>query len=388
MFARTDKPRVLLLHNFLSPYRVPLFNALAERFDLDVWILGDIRTVREWSADAAGATFRLRTLPNLTIPLGSRYNAILLNYSLPVALARQRTDVIVCCAWDTPATFYTALHARATRTPFILWSGSTPAEQTFLRTATKPAVRALVRSAAAWLAYGTRAKAYLVSLGAVPERTYLAYNTVDTAAFADACAASADATDRLRGRYGIVTPRVVLYCGNLLDLKGVPDLLDAFAILARQRDDVTLLLVGGGEGRSRYERKVSAMNLADRVRFAGFVPRDQMPMHYALADLLVAPSRTEVWGLVINEALACGVPVLATDICGAAADLLHDGENGYAVPARDPQALAKRIAEHFAHSERHASMRDAARRSIEPFTIERTADAFVDAVNAVVRKNP
>ena len=121
------EPRVLLLHNFLTPYRVPLFAELATRFSLDVWILGDVRRVRDWPAQAPDAGFHYRVLPNVSLPL-TRYNAIIVNYTLPVALARHDHDVIVCCAWDTPATFYTACHAWATRTPFILWSGSTARE--------------------------------------------------------------------------------------------------------------------------------------------------------------------------------------------------------------------------------------------------------------------
>ena len=98
--------RVLLIHNFLSPYRIPLFAELATRFDLEVWILGNVQALRDWPSDAPDAGFQYRALSNWCLKLGSRYNAILLNYTLPWALIRHRHDVIVCCAWDTPAVFY------------------------------------------------------------------------------------------------------------------------------------------------------------------------------------------------------------------------------------------------------------------------------------------
>jgi glycosyltransferase involved in cell wall biosynthesis len=394
--------RVLLLHNFLSPYRVPLFEALARRFDLDVWILGDIRAVRDWPADAPGAQFRLRALPHVAIPLGSRYNVILLNYSLPRELARLKPDVIICCGWDTPASFYASFYAKWTNTPFILWSGSTAAEATLLRRATNPLVQGLVKRASAWLAYGSRAKEYLVSLGAVAEETYLAYNTVDLPAFA---AASAGADKKsLRDRLGIATKYVALYCGNLLDLKGVGDLIEAFGTVCgqartdtdgheREKDeraadrraaDITLVLVGSGKHEARYRARARALGIIERVVFAGFVARSEMPSFYAIGDILVVPSRSEVWGLVINEALACGVPAIATDACGAAPDLIHEGENGSIVPARNIEALAGAITAFFEHPERHEAMRAAARASIAPFTIERAADAFVDAVRCAL----
>ena len=389
--------RVLLLHNFLSPYRVPLFEALARRFDLDVWILGDIRSVRDWPADAPGAGFRVRMLPHVAIPLGSRYNVILLNYSLPRELARLKPDVIICCGWDTPASFYASFYAKWTNTPFILWSGSTAAEATLLRRATNPLVQGLVKRASAWLAYGSRAKEYLVSLGAVAGKTYLAYNTVDLPAFA-AASAAADKKS-LRDRLGITTKYVALYCGNLLDLKGVGDLIEAFGLVCgrartntdehgRETDervaDITLVLVGSGKHEARYRARARELGIIERVVFAGFVARAEMPSFYAIGDVLVVPSRSEVWGLVINEALACGVPVIATDACGAAPDLIHEGENWSLVPARNPEALAGAITAFFEHPERHEAMRAAARASIAPFTIERAADAFVDAVRCAL----
>ncbi len=427
----TKRTRVLLLHNFLSPYRIPLFEALARRFDLDVWIMGDIRAVRDWPAEAPGAAFRVRALPCVTVPLGSRYNVILLNYSLPRELKRLRPEVIVCCGWDTPAAFYASYYARRTNTPFVLWSGSTPAESTWLRSITKPFVRALVRGADAWIAYGSRAKEYLISLGAEGARCLIAYNTVDWREFAGAIAG----IDReaQRARLGITTKYVALYCGNLLDLKGVGELMEAFGILHGQTrtdtddhghndegereakrvakpeakrggkrgrayrsgcnsetvdgaKDITLVLVGSGKHEAKYRERARELGIDRRVVFAGFVPRETMPSFYAIGDVLILPSRSEVWGLVINEALACGVPVIASDACGAAPDLITDGENGFIVPARDPAALANAIASFFSRPDRHAAMRAAARDSIAPFTIDLAADAFVEAVRCAQGK--
>lgn len=381
-----SKPRVLLLHNFLSPYRVPLFAELAAHFDLDVWILGDIQSVRAWPAEARDAGFCYRILPHLTIPLGSAYNVILLNYTLPVALARHRHDVIICCAWDTPATFYASYHAALTGTPFILWSGSTAAEDSRLRRLTKPIVRGLVRRADAWLAYGTRAKEYLVGLGAKDERTFLTYNAVDTDAFAAQCRTAAADCEALRKQLGIGTSRVVIYCGNLLDMKGVGELLESFALYVDRDADATLLLVGSGRDEPRYRDWVRERGLGQRVIFAGFAPRAEMPRYYGLADLLVLPSRSEIWGLVINEALACGLPVVATSICGASADLIQKGVNGYIVPPRDPEAIRQVLAKHFAPETDRAAMRGHASRSMKPYSLSVAAGAFEAAVKASMER--
>ncbi len=379
------RPRVLLFHNFLTPYRVPLFAELAQRFDLDVWILGDVKSIRDWPSELPRDAFRCRVLPHVTIPLGSRYNVILLNPTLPWELARHRHDVILCCAWDTPAVFYASWHARFTRTPFILWSGSTPVEDTLLRRLTKPWVKGLVRRANAWLAYGTRAKEYLASLGADPARTFRAFNTVETDRFARESRLTEEEKVGLRTRHGLTAPNIVLYCGNLLDLKGVGDLIEAFGLFARERGDTQLLLVGSGGNEAAYRARCVALGIEDRVVFAGFIPAHEVARYYGIADLLVLPSRSEIWGLVINEALAAGLPVVASDAAGASADLVRDGENGYVVPSRAPESLAKALGRYFSATTDREAMRSAARESIRPFSIAAMAEAFEQAVSTALK---
>jgi glycosyltransferase involved in cell wall biosynthesis len=379
-----SKTRVLLLHNFLTPYRIPLFAELARRFDFEVWILGDVRKIRDWPGEAPQGAFRHRSLPCLEIPLGSRYNVLMLNYSLPWALARQQADVIICCGWDSPALVYAALHARLTGTPFVLWSGSTPSERSLARTLSLPAVKGLVRLGDAWIAYGSRAKEYLVQLGAERRQVFRAFNTVALDFFAQGAELTDTERDALRAQLGIETRHVVLYCGNLLELKGLEDLMPAFAEVARQRDDVTLLLVGSGPDETKYRAFCDAAGLGERVVFAGFVDRTQLPPYYGIADLLVLPSRSEVWGLVINEAMACGVPVLTTDVVGAVPDLLQEGINGYVVPVRHPDALCDAMLRFFADGTDRDAMSRAARTTVRPFTCAHMADAFEAAVHCAL----
>jgi glycosyltransferase involved in cell wall biosynthesis len=372
---------VVIVHNFLSAYRVELFTELARRFDLDVWLLGDVASLREWRDTAPADAFRRRVLPRVTLPLGSRYNALLLNPTLTRELRRARPDCLVVCGWDTPGAFAAARAARRAGIPLVVWSGSTAAEESLLRRATLPMVRRHVALADAWLAYGTRARDYLVSLGADPDRTGLAWNTVDLDFFARRSALYPVERKALRDRLDLRTSDVVLYCGNLLALKGLDDLLAGFAQCLRRHRGLTLVLAGSGREQRRFEALAKRLGISENVRFTGYVPREELPAWYGLADLLVLPSRSEVWGLVINEALACGVPVAASSAAGATADLVRDGVNGYVFPPRDPDAIAAALSRHFdlPPGER-AAMRERARVSVAPFTIARTADAFVEAV--------
>jgi glycosyltransferase involved in cell wall biosynthesis len=381
-----DRPRVLLIHNFLTPYRVPLFAELARRFDLEVWILGDVRRIREWEGKAPEEAFCWRALPHVSLPAGSRDYRILLNPTLPRELGGHAHDALICCGWDTPASFYAAWRARRAGTPLVVWSGSTAGEPSWRRTLAGWPVRRLVRSADAWLAYGTRAKAYLESLGADGGRVFCAYNTVETEAFAEKSRDAAGRLEAIKEAYGVKSRFVVLYCGQLIERKGLGDLIPAFARFAEGRDDVALLVAGSGPREEAFRKLASREGAGDRVVFSGFVPREDLPGVYAAADLMALPSREEVWGLVINEALACGVPVLTTENVGASEDLIEEGVNGYVVPAGAPAAITEALERHFDRGNNRGAMAESARKSMESFTIAAAADAFERAVQCAIAK--
>lgn len=355
-----------------------MFRELAGRFDLDLWILGDIRELREWTGEAPEGAFRWRKLPHWGLGFGSRYARLVVNPTVRRELTAGAWDAVIACGWDTPAVWYAAHWAQRRGVPFILWSGSTDREGGALRSLTLPLVRWVVPKADAWIAYGSRAKSYLAAMGADPARTFIAYNTVDTGRFAAACA-GAD-RDVLRKSLDIATPFTILFCGNLLPLKGLDTLLPAFADLAAERDDATLLLVGSGAHETRYRAMAESLGIGGLVRWAGYIAPEGIPDYYAAADLLVLPSLCEVWGLVVNEALACGVPVLLSGAAGASADIVRDGVNGFVVPPGDRAALTGALRRFFADPALREAMRREAAPSIAPYSIGAMADAFEEAV--------
>lgn len=349
--------RVLLLHNFLTPYRIPLFEALAARVDLEVWIYGDVASIREWEHKTDGLGFRCRLLPHWNIPTGSRDYRILLNYTIPRALARHAHDVTLCMGWDAPASWYAAWEARRRGRPFVLWSGSTAGEPNWRRSLARPLVRWMVRGADARITYGTRARDYLIGLGADPDSTWPAVRAVPDDYGAAARALPEETRYAQRMALGIEARFLVFYCGQLIERKGLGDLLHAFARFQSGRADTALVVAGTGPRAQAFKNLAHRLGIAHQVHWLGHVPPERLPGWYALADLFALPSHEEVWGMVINEALACGVPVLTCEPVGAAPDLLTEGENGYIVPARDPDALHGRLVHHFADATDRAAMR-------------------------------
>ncbi len=137
-----------------------------------------------------------------------------------------------------------------------------------------------------------------------------------------------------------------LFSGQMIARKGVDVLLDAFITLSHRYADSQsaprLTLLGDGPQRQPYQSRVPAA-LRDRIVFKGFVQPSALPDAFAQADVFVLPSRHDGWGLVINEAIAAGMPVITTDCAGAAADLVEDGRNGFVVPADNAEALLNAI---------------------------------------------
>ncbi|RLF39565.1 MAG: hypothetical protein DRN00_01540, partial [Thermoplasmata archaeon] len=169
--------------------------------------------------------------------------------------------------------------------------------------------------------------------------------------------------------------KVILFVGRLNPVKDLPTLFKAFKMLSRERDDLALLVIGSGVEETRYREMVEQMGIADKVFFLGFVPHDNLPVYYNIADVYVLPSLWEEWSNTIMEAMACGVPVVATNV-GANPYLIKDGETGFLVPPREPRALAEKIAFVLDNPELVKEIARKARAEIVKYSITSMSSAY------------
>ena len=386
----TRPVRVAMLHNIISPHVVPLFAALAAQpgIDLRVYFYSETDANRRWKVSPEGK-FPYTILPQWSIRLrGKDLFTYFINPTIIPALRRDGFDVLISAGWDSFTAQVSFLWCALVGKPYIVWSGSTVNEPSWRRTLSLPLVKLIVRGASGYIAYGTRAREYLVTLGARPERIAISFNTVDVDFFARARnAVTAEQCTALRAALGITTPRLVLFVGQLIERKGPRTLIDAFARIKPALPDVGLLLVGYGMEEDALRAYVRERGIAD-VTFAGAVDVLDLPRYYALADCFVLPSAEEVWGLVLNEAMACGLPVITTDRVGASVDLVREGENGFVVPANDPAALAAQLAAVLASPERARAMGAASRARIERFRVGESVKGLVQAIDALVPLRP
>ena len=172
--------------------------------------------------------------------------------------------------------------------------------------------------------------------GIQPDQTFILPNAVDIKAY------GAGAKDeKLLERYGLVEKTVLMTMGRLsVDerYKGMDEIMEAMPALLQRRPDLAYLIVGDGDDRPRLEQKSRALGLADKVVFAGFIPERDKADHYRLADVFVMPSRGEGFGFVFLEAMACGIPVVASTVDGSR-EAVRDGELGIIVDPDDRDGL-------------------------------------------------
>lgn len=235
------------------------------------------------------------------------------------------------------------------------------------------------------LCVGSQNRRWFAHFGVPEERCYFAPHSVDNQRLQRLASLHSSDRNGLRKRFGLPesgTP-VILFVGRLIPKKAPFVLLHAYA---RVRESVpcALLYVGDGQLRPALEVEAKRLGLTD-VHFAGFVGQDEIAAVYAAADMLVLPSvSNETWGLVVNEAMACRLPVITSDHVGCSADLVRDWVNGHVVHAGDVQALADAIGRVAASSCQRARFGAASNQIIQDWTPERTASGVLSAVETAV----
>jgi glycosyltransferase involved in cell wall biosynthesis len=379
----TSRTRVLLVHNIMAPYRFPLFRALAEEpgIQLMVWFMSRSARNRRWAHDAApDLGFNYDVLPGIEVNyFGQDLFTYILNYSFPWRYFAGPCDVLIAAGWlDFAAQTGFAL-SKVLRRKFVVWSESTPNEPSWRRTIAMPLVKTMVSNADACISVGTRSRQYLGTLGARESDIFTAYSTIDVDHFQRVSSAARLDREERKRLLGIRRSRVILYCGQFIVRKGLPTLIDAYARIKGQYEDVALVLVGYGPLQAELQRSIADQGLVD-VHFIGHVEVSDMPRLYALGDIFVLPSHEETWGLVVNEAMACGLPVIVTNHVGSAPDLVAHGRNGYVIEVGDSGSLAALCAQLLGDDALLSRFSACSASRIREFTPGRAAEQFARAI--------
>ena len=333
------KPRVVILTEIIAPYRIPIFNALAQRDDVEPHVIFLSETdpsLRQWRIYKDEIQFSYQVLPASRRRIG-KYN-LLLNWDLSRALEASRPDVLLCGGYNYISSWNAAFWARRRHLPLLLWSESTSGDMRNRRSAVEFLKKRYVNRCDGFVVPGQSSLLYLAMLGVPKEKIFTAPNAVDIDFFSRAARISRNGSDA-RHRLGL-PDRYFIYAGRLVTAKGIFDLLEAYAKLdSAVRSEVALVFVGDGPAKAELVARAAHIT-PGVVRFVGFKQREELAAFYALSEAMILPTRSDTWGLVVNEAMACDLPVITTRVAGCAADLVENGWNGFVVPPQDVCALS------------------------------------------------
>lgn len=333
--ASADHLRIAVISNMVDPNVIPIYERLAERGDCSLLVLfeTEVEPNRRWTAPSIG--FDHVFLKSHTIDLRRIHpDAFLhLTWGTRSALAKFKPDIVVgrgSGIWSSPANISAYRGRNRYGWLFVPWWESFGrSKPTLPRRLADRWIRRFLRNSDAILACGTRASNYLESIGIKPGKIHIAPHAVPAVPTTHDVEAIVDA--------GVAREiKRVLFVGQLLPRKGIDVLLAAISKLR----NAELWVAGDGDLRDEV---LTAAAQDSEIRFLGHLPKHEVMELYPQIDVLVVPSRYEVWGLVVDEAQAYGRPSVVTDQVGCANDLIKPGVTGEIVSAGDADQLAQAI---------------------------------------------
>jgi 1,2-diacylglycerol 3-alpha-glucosyltransferase len=341
--------KVTVLFDNLGPYHLARLSAAATVCEVTALELNATSTDYLWRVVDRHTTFAKRTLfssrPQPHLESCERLDV------LNRALEETRPDVLVIPGWSGWHAFPALEWSLTKRVPVVVMSESTAIDEP--RTRWKESVkRRYIRLCSTAFVGGERHAQYLIQLGMPPNRIFDGYDVVDNQYFADASERARSSAEDWRRQLMLPT-KYFLASARFIEKKNLETLLRAYAkyrgaIMGRgaSKDQLwDLTILGDGPLHAAMLSLREQLGLIECVHLPGFRQYDELPAYYALAGAFVHPSVVEPWGLVVNEAMACGLPVLVSDRCGCTPTIVRDRENGRVFDPYNVEAIANCLLE-------------------------------------------
>lgn len=384
-------PRLAIFATHPIQYQVPWFCALARRADVALKVFyAHLPAPREqgsgfdvpfqWDIPLLDGYAWQRLENARRAPGLSRFSSSS-TPAIAELLRRERPDAVLLTGWNALPLVQALWGALRTQIPRIVRG-----ESNLLRrrgVAARMAHRILLPRFDAFLAIGKSNRAFYRAYGVPEERVFDCPYFVDNSRFAASAASLAPSRAEVRAAWSIPDGATCfLFAGKLQPKKRLLDLLRALSRVPHDAGKRHLLLVGTGEQMEEAKALAAAERLG--VTFAGFLNQTEMPKAYLAADCLVLPSGAgETWGLVVNEAMACGRPAIISDRVGCGPDLVEDGVTGRLFPCGDVDALARVLTELVRRPEPLVQMGDSARARIARYSVDAAVTGTLAALHAV-----
>ncbi len=314
----------------MAPYRVNLFKELSSYVELTVCFekKNDSSRNSEWFEKSIN-NFEFIALKNWDKPKKVKFE--ILKY-----LKKEKYDYVIAFEYSTHTASLMLTACRLKRIPYLINCDGAFINPHPLKDKVK---RLLVANARACLANGENAKNYFLHYGARLNNIYQHNFSSFYKNEILSRPVTAEMKKEMKRSFGLPAKKIAMTVGQFIYRKGFDVLLKAWRMVDTEH---VLLIIGEGEKEQEYREFIKEYAI-DNVIIIGFKKKNELFNYYKASDLFVLPTREDIWGLVINEAMACGLPVITTDKCIAGVELIENGENGYLVKADDEEELAQRL---------------------------------------------
>jgi len=328
------KKRVAFLVGAPTPYREPLFKRLAASSRCDIRVLYCRERQPDQGWEFALQDYSAVFLKNLSpVKWRGKFLVSDVNPGVLKELRSYKPDAVVVHGYNTVTALLAIRWCKHRGVPVLMRSDSNvhaePMKTRFKLMVKRLFLTWLMKQVAAFLTVGKTNSAYWQHYGASLDQIFMASLAIDNDYFGREAARSRANRERTLAENGWRSAFLLLYVGRLVPVKRVDVLIEAVRLASVDGLNLGLVIVGDGTERTRLETQAFGMS---QVHFVGFQEWRDLPRYYGVADLFVLPSEVEPWGLVINEAMASGLPVLAVRTAGAAGDLIVPEQNGFLVP--------------------------------------------------------
>jgi glycosyltransferase involved in cell wall biosynthesis len=394
-------PKVAVLFYRVGPYHFARLRAAGQQMRVTAVEYSNVDPFYAWDEVTGQKGFERVTLFNGVAV--ERQSAEMIAARVRAVLSGLRPEVVAVPGWHDRCALAALKWCCDEGVPTVVMSDTTPwdYERKWWKEAVK---RRIVGCFAAALVAGRPHKDYVVKLGMPAERVFPGYDAVDNEYFSKGAEEVRSQSSVVRSRYGL-PENYFLASARFVEKKNLPRLLQAYARyrtlagkseIGKQKAEIwDLVLLGDGKLCETLNSQLlardlseSTLNLHDHVHLPGFKQYGELPAYYGLAKAFIHASTTEPWGLVVNEAMASGLPVLVSDRCGCAPDLVKDGVNGFTFDPYNVEQLANLMLRISAFSFQLSAFGNASREIISQWGPDRFSAGLKAAAGKAVEVGP
>ena len=375
----THNSRIVILHNIVSPYKTLLFKELyAINNSIEVLYMAHTENNRQWSIDTN----------ELSFPHSFIFNGLLDNIN-PFTLAARtwkelnlrKPDILILGGYSYSACWAGFLWAKRNKKIIVLWSATNQDDHS--RVFLKEKIKGLlIKRCDAANVYGQKSRDYLIRLGLNKDAIFIKGNTTDNDFYYTRTNEFRVKRNSLCRQYKLAKHNF-LYIGRFSKEKNILHLLKAYKRL-KAENDWGLILIGDGPQNEEIANYIERNNIKN-VSMPGFQQKEDIPKFLAVSDIFILPSISEPWGLVVNEAMAAGLPVLVSKRCGCHPDLIKEGVNGFSFDPFDGDELYGLMKDVADGQHDLPRMGEASLAIIKNYTPKRAARAISQAIEFALK---